>query len=63
MRSCDSSNEEGNPLLDVEKAAEATRLALKRKVAESADADIVPKNLPLKLQIKPDDPEDVVCKQ
>ncbi|KAI5060437.1 hypothetical protein GOP47_0024857 [Adiantum capillus-veneris] len=59
VRDIDQSGEEGNALLDVEKAAEATRLALKRKIAESADAEIVPKNLPLKLQIKPDDPEDV----
>lgn len=59
VRRKDLGEEEGNSLHDVEKAAEATRLALKRKVAESADADIVPKNLPVKLQIKPDDPEDV----
>lgn len=59
VRKFDPDSEERNALLDVEKAAEATRLALKRKVAESGDAEIVPKNLPLKLQIKPDDPEDV----
>ncbi|MCO5589257.1 hypothetical protein L7F22_043223 [Adiantum nelumboides] len=59
VRDLDESSEQRNALLDVEKAAEATRLALKRKIAESADTEIVPKNLPLKLQIKPDDPEDV----
>ncbi|MCO5580216.1 hypothetical protein L7F22_034082 [Adiantum nelumboides] len=59
VRDLDESSEQRNALLDVEKAAEATRLALKRKIAESAEAEIVPKNLPLKLQIKPDDPEDV----
>lgn len=59
VRNIDPDSEERNALLDVEKAAEATRLALKRKVAESGDAEILPKNLPLKLQIKPDDPEDV----
>ena len=35
-------------------------MALKRKIAQSAEAEIAPRGLPTKLQIKPDDPEDVV---
>lgn len=57
--------EEGvDALLEAEKEAEATRLALKRKIAQaaSADVDIQSRSLPAKLRIEPEDPEDVVIK-
>ncbi|KAH7431802.1 hypothetical protein KP509_08G067100 [Ceratopteris richardii] len=59
VRKIDEDDAAANSLAAVERAAEATRLALKRKIAESAELEIVPKNLPTKLQIKPDDPEEV----
>lgn len=55
--------EEGvvDPLVEAEKEAEATKLALKRKIAQSATADVdfQSKTLPAKLRIEPEDPEDV----
>lgn len=50
-----------NPLLEAEKVAEATRQALKRKIAQAAVIDYQSKSLPAKLRIEPNDPEDVVC--
>lgn len=50
-----------NPLLEAEKIAEATRQALKRKIAQAAVIDYQSKSLPAKLRIEPNDPEDVVC--
>ncbi|KAL7582720.1 uncharacterized protein LOC111886146 isoform X1 [Lactuca sativa] len=55
--------EEGivDPLVEAEKEAEATKLALKRKIAQAATADVdfQSKSLPAKLRIEPEDPEDV----
>lgn len=55
--------EEGtvDALLEAEKEAEATKQALKRKIAQaaSADTDFQSRSLPAKLRIEPDDPEDV----
>ncbi|KAL4556419.1 hypothetical protein LXL04_039070 [Taraxacum kok-saghyz] len=60
----DEEEEEGNvdPLLEAEKEAEATKLALKRKIAQAAatsDLAFQSKTLPAKLRIEPEDPEDV----
>lgn len=49
-----------DPLLSAEQQANLTRLALKRKIEEAANVDVISKDLPPKLRIKPDDPEDVV---
>ena len=49
-----------DPLLDAEQEANLTRLALKKKIKDAADIDTIPRDLPPKLRIKPDDPEDVV---
>ncbi|KAM7470238.1 hypothetical protein LguiA_008421 [Lonicera macranthoides] len=48
-------------LVEAEKEAEATKQALKRKIAQAAnaDADFQSRSLPAKLRIEPDDPEDV----
>ena len=50
-------------ILEAEKEAEATKLALKRKIAQaaSADTDLQSRSLPAKLRIEPEDSEDVVC--
>eukprot|EP00252_Welwitschia_mirabilis_P018293 TRINITY_DN4065_c0_g1_i3.p1 TRINITY_DN4065_c0_g1~~TRINITY_DN4065_c0_g1_i3.p1 ORF type:complete len:253 (-),score=82.80 TRINITY_DN4065_c0_g1_i3:360-1118(-) len=55
------SREEGgaNALLEAEKQAEATKQAIKRKIAQAADSDMPHRELPPKLRINPDDPEDV----
>ncbi|KAJ8767897.1 hypothetical protein K2173_020837 [Erythroxylum novogranatense] len=50
---------EFNALVEAERAAEATKLAIKRKIAQAASADFQSKSLPSKLRIEPDDPEDV----
>ena len=50
-----------NPLLEAEKVAQATKEALKRKIAQAASTDFQSRSLPAKLRIEPDDPEDVVC--
>lgn len=49
-----------NPLLEAEKIAQATKEALKRKIAQAAATDFQSRSLPAKLRIEPDDPEDVV---
>lgn len=51
---------EVNPLLEAERVAEATKQAIKRKIAQAASVDFQSRNLPSKLRIEPDDPEDVV---
>lgn len=50
-----------DPLVEAEKEAEATKQALKRKIAQAAvaDVDIQSKTLPAKLRIEPEDSEDV----
>lgn len=55
----DVGNAEGSTLLRAEEEAEATRLAIKRKIAESAGVEVLPRGLPPKLRIQPEDPEDV----
>lgn len=57
--------EEGNvnALLEAEKIAQATKEALKRKIAQAAETDLQSRTLPAKLRIDPNDPEDVVCSQ
>lgn len=54
--------EEGakNALLEAERVAEATKQAIKRKIAQAASVDFQSRSLPTKLRIEPDDPEDVV---
>lgn len=51
-----------DPLVEAEKEAEATKQALKRKIAQAAvaDVDFQSKSLPAKLRIEPEDSEDVV---
>ncbi|GLT34108.1 hypothetical protein SLA2020_086490 [Shorea laevis] len=48
-----------NALLEAERAAEATKQAIKRKIAQAASVDFQSRSLPAKLRIEPDDPEDV----
>uniref|UniRef100_A0A5B6YTP7 Survival of motor neuron-related-splicing factor 30 n=1 Tax=Davidia involucrata TaxID=16924 RepID=A0A5B6YTP7_DAVIN len=48
-----------NALLEAEKEAEATRQAIKRKIAQAAVADFQSRSLPEKFRIDPNDPEDV----
>ncbi|XP_062094850.1 uncharacterized protein LOC133800794 isoform X2 [Humulus lupulus] len=48
-----------NALLEAEKVAEATKQAIKRKIAQAASVDFQSRTLPAKLRIEPDDPEDV----
>lgn len=48
-----------NPLVEAEKIAEATKQALKRKIAQAAASDVQSRSLPAKLLIDPNDPEDV----
>ncbi|KAH9684496.1 Tudor domain-containing protein [Citrus sinensis] len=48
-----------NLLVEAEKVAEATKLAIKRKIEQAAASDFQSKSLPAKLHINPDDPEDV----
>lgn len=52
--------QEVNALLEAERMAEATKQAIKRKIAQAASVDFQSRNLPPKLRIEPDDPEDVV---
>lgn len=47
-------------MLEAEKQAEATKQAIKRKIAQAAATDFQSRSLPAKLRIEPDDPEDVV---
>jgi survival-of-motor-neuron-related-splicing factor 30 len=51
---------EFNALLEAEKVAEATKQAIKRKIAQAASVDFQSRTLPAKLRIEPDDSEDVV---
>ncbi|KAA8545411.1 hypothetical protein F0562_020195 [Nyssa sinensis] len=46
-------------LLEAEKEAEATKQAIKRKIAQAAAVDFSSRSLPAKLRIDPNDPEDV----
>ncbi|RYR76013.1 hypothetical protein Ahy_A01g000607 isoform A [Arachis hypogaea] len=46
-------------LLEAERVAEATKQAIKRKIAQAATIDVQSRSLPAKLRIEPDDPEDV----
>ncbi|XP_041015359.1 survival of motor neuron-related-splicing factor 30 isoform X1 [Juglans microcarpa x Juglans regia] len=48
-----------NALTEAERAAEATKQAIKRKIALAAATDFQSRSLPAKLHIDPDDPEDV----
>ncbi|KAE8725546.1 peroxidase 5-like [Hibiscus syriacus] len=50
---------EFNALLEAEKVAEATKQAIKRKIAQAASVDFQSRSLPAKLKIASDDPEDV----
>lgn len=54
--------EEGDALLEAEREAEATRQAIKRKIAQAATTDFQARTLPAKLRIDPNDPDDVVSK-
>lgn len=49
-----------NALLEAEKEAEATKQAIKRKIAQAAVVDFQSRTLPERLRIDPNDPEDVV---
>lgn len=49
-----------NALLEAEKEAEATKQAIKRKIAQAAATDFQSRSLPAKLRIEPDDSDDVV---
>lgn len=51
-----------NALIEAEKEAEATKQAIKRKIAQAAAVDFQSRSLPAKLKVEPDDPEDVVSK-
>ncbi|XP_043720002.1 survival of motor neuron-related-splicing factor 30-like isoform X1 [Telopea speciosissima] len=50
---------EFNALVEAERVAEATKQAIKRKIAQAATTDFQSRTLPAKLRIDPDDPEDV----
>eukprot|EP00850_Spirogloea_muscicola_P015155 SM000114S24118 [mRNA] locus=s114:3455:6054:- [translate_table: standard] len=50
---------EADAVAAAEREAEATKQALKRKVAQAAEREAVPKDLPPKLRINPDDSEEV----
>eukprot|EP00245_Coleochaete_scutata_P006415 TRINITY_DN20842_c0_g1_i1.p1 TRINITY_DN20842_c0_g1~~TRINITY_DN20842_c0_g1_i1.p1 ORF type:complete len:295 (+),score=102.31 TRINITY_DN20842_c0_g1_i1:73-957(+) len=45
-------------IAEAEKDAEETRLAIKRKIAEAAEAEFVQKELPPKLRVQPEDDEE-----
>lgn len=47
-------------LVEAERVAEATKQAIKRKIAQAGSVDFQSRTLPAKLRIEPDDPEDVV---
>ncbi|CAI8615850.1 unnamed protein product [Vicia faba] len=46
-------------LVEAERVAEATKQAIKRKIAQAGSVDFQSRTLPAKLRIEPDDPEDV----
>lgn len=48
-----------DPLFDAEQEANLTKLALKKRIEAAADIDVISRDLPPKLRIKPDDSEDV----
>ncbi|KAK7376403.1 hypothetical protein VNO78_34689 [Psophocarpus tetragonolobus] len=48
-----------NALLEAERVAEATKQAIKRKIAQAASIDLQTRSLPAKLRIEADDPDDV----
>ncbi|CAI0378532.1 unnamed protein product [Linum tenue] len=50
---------ETNALVEAERLAEATKQAIKRKIAQAASSDYQSRTLPAKLRIQPEDPEDV----
>ncbi|XP_042483926.1 uncharacterized protein LOC122064282 [Macadamia integrifolia] len=50
---------EVNAFVEAERVAEATKQAIKRKIAQAATTDFQSRTLPAKLRIDPDDPEDV----
>ncbi|KAK3120834.1 hypothetical protein QOZ80_8BG0642370 [Eleusine coracana subsp. coracana] len=51
--------EAADALRQAEKEAEATKMALKRKIEQAATSDFQTRSLPAKLRIDPNDPEDV----
>lgn len=51
-----------NALVEAERVAEATKQAIKRKIAQAAFVDFESRSLPSKLRINADDPEDVVSR-
>jgi survival-of-motor-neuron-related-splicing factor 30 len=51
--------EAADALRQAEKEAEATKMALKRKIEQAATSDFQARSLPTKLRIDPNDPEDV----
>ncbi|KAF5448087.1 hypothetical protein F2P56_028652 [Juglans regia] len=50
-----------NALAEAERVAEATKQAVKRKIALAASMDFQSRSLPAKLRIEPDDLEDVLA--
>ncbi|XP_057529207.1 uncharacterized protein LOC130807855 isoform X2 [Amaranthus tricolor] len=59
VRSLDGDSTGVDALLQAEKEAEATKQALKRKIAQAAVVDFQSRSIPAKLRINPEDPEDV----
>ena len=55
--------EAADALRQVEKEAEATKMAIKRKIEQAATSDFQARSLPAKLRIEPSDPEDVVSEK
>uniref|UniRef100_A0A0E0LQH7 Survival of motor neuron-related-splicing factor 30 n=1 Tax=Oryza punctata TaxID=4537 RepID=A0A0E0LQH7_ORYPU len=51
--------EAADALRQAEKEAEATKMAIKRKIEQAATSDFQMRSLPTKLRIDPNDPEDV----
>lgn len=51
--------EAADALGQAEKEAEATKMAIKRKIEQAATSDFQARSLPAKLRIEPSDPEDV----
>lgn len=59
VRSVQDDDAAVDALLQAEKEAEATKQALKRKIAQAAAGDFQSRSLPAKLRVNPEDPEDV----
>ena len=55
--------EAADALRQVEKEAEATKMAIKRKIEQAATSDFQARSMPAKLRIEPSDPEDVVSEK